>query len=135
LGLTAGWDRVADHASARIGEQGRPAADVKHREPRRIARPRILSKGQTDCVARGGFSPLTNIRCVRRASVRHISVAGAQLCSDIAQSRLFLHRFHLHCAAAVDKLFPMHLVRAPSCKRRGFGGRHDGKSTPQDLAG
>src|SRR5438128_2019216 len=54
---------------------------------------------------------------------------------DIAQSRLFLRRFHLHWAAAVDKLFPMHLVRAPSCKRRGFGGRHDGRSAPQGSAG
>jgi len=29
----------------------------------------------------------------------------------------------------------MHLIRAPSCKRHGFGGRHDGKSPPQGFAG
>src|SRR5262245_16801919 len=46
---------------------------------------------------------------------------------DIVQSRLFTGLFHLQWGTPADKLFLMHLVRAPSCKRRGSGRRTRGQ--------
>jgi len=43
--------------------------------------------------------------------------------------------YHLKPRPTLTRMLAMHLDPAPSCKRRGVGGRYVGKSSPRGPAG
>src|SRR5437660_37182 len=51
----------------------------------------------------------------------------------LPRTSAFTRHFQLQSDPAANRITPTHLVRAPSCKRRGFGRRDDGKLPPQGL--
>src|SRR5262249_46740654 len=74
-------------------------------------------------------------RCVRKGvCALHICCPSATD-AEILVKRAVCAAFSFAIGTFRGQDYRMDLVRAPSCKRRGFGGRHNGKSPPQGCAG
>ena len=87
---------------------------------------RVLSRGKE------AAHPIT---VPHRRVAPSIAVAYGQQMRGYRPSTPIYAAFSFAMGAVRGQISVMHLVRAPSCKRRGFRGRHDGKSSPQGFAG
>src|SRR5262249_39351379 len=95
------------------------ARDGKHRVRGVIVQPAGESTPGVSAV--GGMPPIV--------------VAHGQQMRGYRSSALVYATFSFAMGALHGQIGVMHLVRAPSCKRHGLGGRHDGKSARGALWG